>query len=210
MGQSKRRIGIFDILIPGDFCNTILLYGPPSSGKSIIVADDLPDDNTIVIDTNKTFPFYTDKDVKVTTNAEEVLASIVTGKTTVVDDIFVFWPDEIKKMMRRAIHQEARLILISQIRNFTLNGDKRYYPYMARIVENCNIWIKMERHEIHSDGKLAISAELVRKRGDWAIEKDTIKVPVIIHNSRVNEATYVAIDRLSKLAEMEKNADEPE
>lgn len=194
--QRQRKIGVIDLLTPGDFATTILLYGPPGAGKSVLVADDLPDDNTIIVDTTKTFNFANNKKRVVTTYVEEAKASIVTGMITVIDDTFVFNGNEIKQMMRKALEVEARLILISQIRTFR---EPNYYPYMSHIVENANLWLKMERREIRNE-KLYSTIQLVRKRGEW-VEDKPLKTTVAISDCSVDDETYKTIDNIQKLTE---------
>jgi len=197
--KEEKPLKVLDLLIPGDFCTTVALYGPPQSGKTTLIADDLPDEDVKIIDTTRTFPFHTDKEVIVTTNVKTVLPHIEENKTIVVDDIFVFRGDDIKKMVAKTIETGARLIVVSQVRTF---HEQKYYPYAESIVNNMNVCIQMERYEIRDEKMYAIT-QIKRRRGQWM--EDDIRVPVVISNNRIDPETYRILQGLEEInIEVEK------
>ena len=201
MERNKSKISILDLLIPGEFCTSAVLYGAAQSGKTTLLADDLNDKITTIIDTTRTFPFHTEKKRVITTDIKEVLPEIEEGRIIVVDDIFVFNTSDIRQMTSKAMKEGARLILVSQIRSF---NDNKSYPYMDHVVRNMNVWLKMERYEVAEDQlSCLIKMERARTSGEAVSEwiKDGIQLPVYITNQCISEETYIQLDKIIELNE---------
>jgi len=183
-------------LAGNNYPNTILIYGPPESGKTVIVDSDLPNDKTIVMDTLSTYPVTSDKAVIQTTNVNTIISNMAPGHIIVVDDTFVLTANEIKLLFRAAIDMEAILILVSQIRKFR---EEKFYPYMESVVKNANIWLRVEPLENDiKKGKL-VSLIVERIRGQWTYDLEQgrrIQIPIKIVNYKIDDEVYAIFNTL--------------